>query len=1473
MHYPPPDLLLPWLPIADDSVAQRLCHLGWSFDSRTRRNRLRRHALLCTALHAGVVPRPMHVHADDQGLHYQEGLDVDHWPATLHDQAASLAGTAEVLALALAIGRILQSLECAGIVHGRLTPERVLWEPASARAWLIDFDRGGFIYAADDALPARASSAGGDLAALGGLLAWRVSGDRAWLRHAQQVGAAPAAQALDALPIDPFLGLVMRSLLQAGGSGGYRSARALCEELVGGVARPRPAGLGRPVGWRLPMERIGRSDEATQILQAFAAVDRRSAAPTPYRLAHQALVVVDGCSGIGKTSVVQATCQAMREHGARVAVGKFNQYGSQPPVAALLDALNEALADLTGQDTAPREATAASLRAELGAMAGVLTASLPWLERLIGTQLPAPELGADASRIRFELALRRLVVALSTGEVPLVVFVDDLQWADLRSLELLGGLLSEPRMGRLLLLGAFRSEAVDEDHPLRSWLARMGADATVDLRRIPMNAWTEDDIGALLAAAGIRRSEALAQAARQLVGLTGGNPFMTLQLLRAAEQARVIEPDNEGWQVDPARLDALLDPSGVLGLVQSRLRGLPDAAQAALSDAAHLGAVWSIETLAAGRGSSSLQLCRDLAPALAAGFVLLADDDAAGAQALTFRFQHDVVQQAAHELVAPEQRDALRVRLGSSLLRRAREQGELDPFLFAIVQQFNGVQQSPAGGLDAATSARLNERAGQLASAHGASGDALQYFLRAVRASAMPEAAFADTQAFALYRRAAEAACVAARFEIADELLDRASALGPDALEQARIGELRVLVLLARNRLTDALAVGQATLAALGVPLMALGDPSTWPTVPRAHALNFSQPSPRADCAQRLLVGLTPCAYITSFELYTRVIRTMIELAVQWPASALTPLAWTNYGLTLCGLERRAEAFEASELALSMLDRVADASLRCKVRVLCLGFLRHWRLPLSQQVAPLLQAYDDCQISGDQEYLGYAAFLYADKAFGMQPLNEVIGGHALRTDTVRQFGHDFSYHHCRVWMQGLLALRGDAASQPLQLEGPAFSEAADLALLEAAQNGFSLFTAHTLRAMLAWHRGDIEACWQACRQALSVADNGTGTVLSIELQVLAALSAPAGEGGAFRDRLAGWAQVAPTNLQHKLALVDAVFAARAGRLSDALPQFERARAAAQAGEFLRDQVMIEQACSEALADLGDREAAQRWFGYAWSSGLRWGALSVVERLLARHAQRISELDHAAPPSAAGARPTARAFDLARVSHDMRTPLGGVMGLTKLLLDSELDERQRRLTTLTRVSAESLLGLVNDIMDLGQLEHGGLRLHREPVDLRRLAEQAIELFQVRHRNDRVDLRLRIDDAVPATIDADRQRLGQVINNFLSNAVKFTQHGYIELRLETMGDAGGRSVKVSVEDTGAGISEDEQGPIFSAFYQSRSGTEYHQDASSGMGLAVCKGIIEALGGAIGFRSAAGQGSCFWFVLPLDRSASPA
>ena len=224
--------------------------------------------------------------------------------------------------------------------------------------------------------------------------------------------------------------------------------------------------------------------------------------------------------------------------------------------------------------------------------------------------------------------------------------------------------------------------------------------------------------------------------------------------------------------------------------------------------------------------------------------------------------------------------------------------------------------------------------------------------------------------------------------------------------------------------------------------------------------------------------------------------------------------------------------------------------------------------------------------------------------------------------------------------------------------------------------------------------------------------------------------------------------------------------------------------------------------------------------------------------------------------------------IATVSHELRTPMNAILGFNALLL-ARVQGKPEALKVLnhTRQSADHLMTVINDILDYSQLQSGQLVIQPETFELRHIAQHAFELFKPRVESMNLDYRLVLDPALPVWVHTDRHRLMQVLVNLLGNALKFTHQGSVVLQVRWI-DPG---VEFSVQDTGIGIAKERQEQIFKRFAQAENDTQTLY-GGNGLGLAISQKLAQLLGGAIGFESEPGQGSCFWLQLPLTAASAP-
>jgi PAS domain S-box-containing protein len=315
------------------------------------------------------------------------------------------------------------------------------------------------------------------------------------------------------------------------------------------------------------------------------------------------------------------------------------------------------------------------------------------------------------------------------------------------------------------------------------------------------------------------------------------------------------------------------------------------------------------------------------------------------------------------------------------------------------------------------------------------------------------------------------------------------------------------------------------------------------------------------------------------------------------------------------------------------------------------------------------------------------------------------------------------------------------------------------------------------------------------------------------------------------------------------------------RLTSFVAEGDHAALAAQDGRAeIRDLVEIELVDGE-----GGRVPVQVGASTLDVGAERCACLTFADLTQLKRDQEALNLAHEKAMQASGL----KAEFVANMSHEIRTPLNGVIAMAGLLLETDLDTDQRQYAHAMRTSGMTLMSMVDEILDFSNVEAGGLQLEQAPFDLSAVIEEACTA--VAAPDEGVELLRWIDEGLPATVSGDGARICQVLTHLMSNAVKFTAGGQIRVQVTEGREAGASSIRFEVSDTGIGIDAGAVDGIFESFSQA-DGSTTREYGGTGLGLAISKQLVELMGGEIGVRSSRGEGSTFWFTVPLP-AAQPA
>jgi len=997
----------------------------------------------------------------------------------------------------------------------------------------------------------------------------------------------------------------------------------------------------------IPQKLYGREQERQSLMEAFERVSQGAVE----------LMLVCGFAGIGKSALIHEIHKPIVRQRGYFITGKFDQLQRNIPYASLIQAFQRLVRQVLSDSPERINQWREQLMTALGQNGQVILEVIPDVELIIGPQPPLEPLSPVEAQNRFKQVFLQFVGVFAQANHPLVLFLDDLQWADFSSLSLLQELLLSPRLHHLLVIGAYRDNEVSEGHLLITFLNELQAQQAA-IRQLVLAPLTLVDVTQLVADTLGCSIEQCGELAQLIFKKTDGNPFFLTRLLTYLHERELIRLNGRHWYWNLQDIRQANIPDDVVDLVLGQLRQLSTATQTSVMLAACIGNQFDLATLAVICEQSLVQVAAALDDAIATNLITpLADthriiphiDSSAANPAadlrVTYRFLHDRVQQAAYALLTDEhQRQNIHLKIGRLLLAN-HPISEQDTHFFNLVNQLNYGALLITDARERLQLAQLNLKAGQKAKASVAYDAALAYLSQGM--ALLPDSAW-DQQyslTYTLHKERLECEYLCGHFDQAQQLFQHLTDHARSLIDSAEIYGLQIVLYTTLGQFSEVIHLGYQGLAKLGwsIPTnprqvkLAVWKELLWIKwqllgrhIPQLLKLPTLQ-DPLQLAKLNLMAQVIPALYYTDMDASNLFYLKMASLSLRHGNAPASAVAYLGLGRLLGEkLGEFKHRYQFGQLAIQLVETFNSKALKCKTHFLFGGFIHPWTEPAQGDLTYLRTAYQAGMDAGDLIWACYANNVLSMRLFFLgQQLVEIESEAQRFLSHAQQVKEQYTPTFLIVTRQVARCLQGNTTS-PTSLSDDDFDEAAHLNLLQT-QPGLvgALNWYYVTKTLLCILAKDPDAALAAAQQA----DKTIGAAMGLYRMAdhcfyyaLCCVTAyqrqrdPAQEQYIWQtlrqhwQKLQRWASHSPANFCHKADLIQAEMA----RLKHQFPQAERLyqkaiRGAREAG-YLQNEAIANELAADFYDGRGLDVIGRAYRIEARYAYLQWGAISKVQSL-------------------------------------------------------------------------------------------------------------------------------------------------------------------------------------------------------------------------------------------------------------------
>jgi predicted ATPase/class 3 adenylate cyclase/tRNA A-37 threonylcarbamoyl transferase component Bud32 len=896
-------------------------------------------------------------------------------------------------------------------------------------------------------------------------------------------------------------------------------------------------------GFRLSQKLYGRDLEIEKLISTF---EKTAKGETH-------LLMVTGYSGTGKSALVSEIYKPITSRKGYFVGGKFDQYQRAIPYYAILKAFDALIHILLTENESKLERIKTDMLGVLGQEGKVLTDVMPSLEMIIGKQPPVAEVSGEDAQNRFKYVFQKWLSVLCTEQHPIVLFIDDLQWADSSSLDLLETLMLK-KDNHFFCIGAYRDNEVSSAHPLSITLNDI-REIGVRLDSIHLDNLSLNNLEELLQDSLLIDRKHVKSLAELVHQKTRGNAFFVVQFLKNLAEKSLLNFNfkQRQWEWDINEIKKQNITDNVVLFMADKIKELSEETQKIIKVAACLGNIFDIARLRTISNLDENKISKELESLLIEGLIVKLEN--------SYKFAHDRIQQAVYSLIQEEDRIALHYKIGQTLWKKS-EGDELEGNIFEVVNHINWGIRLIDDLSKRLSIAKLNLRASEKAKLTSAFSESFSYIKSAIKL--LPENSWKTHYDLRLkiYEEAAESAFLDGKFEemhlYIDEILDNAK----DLLSRVKPYEIRINAYKAENKLKEALNTGLDILKQLGErfpkkPSMLTIFPDLIKTVLKLRNKKLEDilelpdaNDPVKIASIRILATIAPSSYWGNPTIFPHIIFRMCQLSLKHGVTAASAFGFATYGVIMIGvLNKIKTGYPYGKIGLALIKRFNAKEWVAQVYTPVYALINIWNGHIKHTLSPLLDSYHIGLETGAIEFSCINANIYSIHAYVIgKPLDKLEPEIKDYSNIIKQHKQETNFMYNEIFRQSALNFMGKAEDY-LKLKGEAFDEDKLFEQGITDKNRTITFMIYCHRSILGNYFGHADFAFENSLKAEELLDAVLGKI-EVALQSfhsgLAAANVSSGKFSMAKSKLKKsikklkhWSKNAPENFEHKLYLLQA----------------------------------------------------------------------------------------------------------------------------------------------------------------------------------------------------------------------------------------------------------------------------------------------------------------------------------------------